>query len=214
MPAVVREPSAADPAARFELLQKARRQYDQGAITDAWESVSGLTHAELATAHGVGSRVGRDHAETAARLARRLGMHPLGTELAAQLASSHKSEPKSHPPRARDRRPGRRRAQQRRDRAATHSVGAHSGESRQPHPAQARSHIAYRGCQLVHQPATPLIATSPLGVAVAIDHLRENTRERSHAEVAFGTSSWDTKASNSQSRKRSRDQPATTTRRW
>jgi DNA-binding NarL/FixJ family response regulator len=93
MLAVVREPSAADPAARFELLQKARRQYDQGAITDAWESVSGLTHAELATAYGVGSRVGRDHAETAARLARRLGMHPLGTELAAQLASSHKSEP-------------------------------------------------------------------------------------------------------------------------
>jgi DNA-binding CsgD family transcriptional regulator len=52
-----------------------------------------LTHAELATAYGLGSRVGQEHAETAARLARRLGMHPLATELAAQLTASRRSEP-------------------------------------------------------------------------------------------------------------------------
>jgi DNA-binding CsgD family transcriptional regulator len=52
-----------------------------------------LTHAELATAYGPGSRVGQEHAETAARLARRLGMHPLATELAAQLTASRRSEP-------------------------------------------------------------------------------------------------------------------------
>jgi DNA-binding CsgD family transcriptional regulator len=52
-----------------------------------------LTHAELATAYGLGSRVGQEHAETAARLARRLGMHPLTTELAAQLTASRRSEP-------------------------------------------------------------------------------------------------------------------------
>ena len=42
MLAVVREPSAADPAARFELLQQARRQYDEGALSDAWQSVSAV----------------------------------------------------------------------------------------------------------------------------------------------------------------------------
>ena len=41
----MREPSAADPAARFELLQQARRQHDEGALSDAWQSVS--TVAEL-----------------------------------------------------------------------------------------------------------------------------------------------------------------------
>ena len=38
----MREPSAADPAARFELLQQARRQHDEGALSDAWESVSAV----------------------------------------------------------------------------------------------------------------------------------------------------------------------------
>ena len=52
-----------------------------------------LTHAKLATAYGLGSRVGQEHAETAARLARRLGMQPLGTELSAQLTASRRSEP-------------------------------------------------------------------------------------------------------------------------
>jgi hypothetical protein len=42
MLAVVREPSAADPAARFELLQQARRQHDEGALSDAWKSVSAV----------------------------------------------------------------------------------------------------------------------------------------------------------------------------
>jgi hypothetical protein len=42
MLAVVREPSAADPAARFELLRQARRQYDEGALTDAWQTVSAV----------------------------------------------------------------------------------------------------------------------------------------------------------------------------
>jgi DNA-binding NarL/FixJ family response regulator len=52
-----------------------------------------LTHAELATAYGFGSRAGQEHAETAARLARRLGMHPLTTELSAQLTASRHSGP-------------------------------------------------------------------------------------------------------------------------
>ena len=38
----MREPSAADPAARFELLQQARRQHDEGALSDAWQSVSAV----------------------------------------------------------------------------------------------------------------------------------------------------------------------------
>jgi hypothetical protein len=40
MLAIVRESLAADLAARFELLQQARRQHDEGALADAWESVS------------------------------------------------------------------------------------------------------------------------------------------------------------------------------
>jgi hypothetical protein len=52
-----------------------------------------LTHAELAIAYGLGSRVGQEHAETAARLAQQLGMQPLGTELSAQLTASRRSEP-------------------------------------------------------------------------------------------------------------------------
>jgi hypothetical protein len=111
-----------------------------------------LTHAELATAYGLGSRMGREHAETAPRLARRLGMHPLGTEVAAQLTTSRRSKPSLTRRELEIAALVAERAQQRRDRAATHPVGADGGESRQPHPAQARPHIPCRGGQLVHQP--------------------------------------------------------------
>jgi DNA-binding CsgD family transcriptional regulator len=52
-----------------------------------------LTRAQLAKVDGLGVRSGREHAETALRIARRLGMRPLGAELAAQLAAVSGSEP-------------------------------------------------------------------------------------------------------------------------
>jgi hypothetical protein len=91
MLAVVREPSAADPAARFELLQQARRQYDEGALSDAWESVSAVAdlsrHAEdPATLADAATLIRPSH-----NLALMARVHELCAEALARLGEADRS---------------------------------------------------------------------------------------------------------------------------